>query len=166
MNCSQPGSSSMGFSRPEYWSGLPCPLPQDLPTQGLTPISCFLCTGRQILNQCATWEVPILYLELVRHYQETMEPVIAMEPARFHVSTVIDWERVFDQHQVHSSQILFLRSVTMETWKCTGSKAITGSTVSWWCWHLLFYSFEKVASSFCLDSFIKFIFTFQVSFPE
>ena len=71
------------------WSVLPCPLP-------LTPTSCFPCIGRQILNQCATWEVPILYLELVKHYQETMEPVIAMEPAHFHVSTVIDWERVFD----------------------------------------------------------------------
>ena len=83
MNCSQTGSSSMGFSRPEYWSGLPCPLPQNLPTQGLTPTSCFPCIGRQILNQCATWEVPILYLELVKHYQEPMEPVIAMEPAHF-----------------------------------------------------------------------------------
>ena len=26
---------SMGFSRQEYWSGLPCPLPGDLPDQGL-----------------------------------------------------------------------------------------------------------------------------------
>ena len=24
----------MGFSRPEYWSGLPCPLPVDLPDPG------------------------------------------------------------------------------------------------------------------------------------
>ena len=24
----------MGFSRQEHWSGLPCPLPGDLPTQG------------------------------------------------------------------------------------------------------------------------------------
>lgn len=62
-------------------------------TRGQTHVACI---GRQILNQCATWEVPILYLELVKHYQETMEPVIAMEPAHFHVSTVIDWERVFD----------------------------------------------------------------------
>ena len=25
---------SMGFSRQEYWSGLPCPLPRDLPDPG------------------------------------------------------------------------------------------------------------------------------------
>ena len=26
---------SVGFSRQEYWSGLPCPPPEDFPTQGL-----------------------------------------------------------------------------------------------------------------------------------
>ena len=26
---------SMGFSRQEYWSGLPCPLPGDLPKSGI-----------------------------------------------------------------------------------------------------------------------------------
>ena len=28
---------SMGFSRQEYWSGLPCPSPGDLPTPGTEP---------------------------------------------------------------------------------------------------------------------------------
>ena len=32
--CSPPGSSVHGFSRQEYWSGLSCPLPWDLLTQG------------------------------------------------------------------------------------------------------------------------------------
>ena len=31
MGCSPPGSVSMGFSRQECWSGLPCPFPEDLP---------------------------------------------------------------------------------------------------------------------------------------
>ena len=30
---------SMGFSRQEYWSGLPCPPPGDLPTPGIKPAS-------------------------------------------------------------------------------------------------------------------------------
>ena len=34
MDCSLPGSSAPGFSKQEYWSGLPCP---PLPTQGLNP---------------------------------------------------------------------------------------------------------------------------------
>ena len=30
---------SMGFSRQEHWSGLPCPPPGDLPNQGIKPMS-------------------------------------------------------------------------------------------------------------------------------
>ena len=30
-------SPSMGFSRQEYWSGLPCPSPGDLPDPGIEP---------------------------------------------------------------------------------------------------------------------------------
>ena len=30
---------SMGFSRQDYWSGLPCPLPGDLPDPGIVPMS-------------------------------------------------------------------------------------------------------------------------------
>ena len=30
---------SMGLSRQEYWSGLPCPLPGDLPNPGIEPMS-------------------------------------------------------------------------------------------------------------------------------
>ena len=30
---------SMGFSRQEYWSGLPCPLLGDLPSPGIKPVS-------------------------------------------------------------------------------------------------------------------------------
>ena len=30
---------TMGFPRQEYWSGLPCPLPGDLPDPGIEPMS-------------------------------------------------------------------------------------------------------------------------------
>ena len=33
------GPLSMGFSRQEYWNGLPCPLPGDLPNPGIKPLS-------------------------------------------------------------------------------------------------------------------------------
>ena len=29
----------MGLSRQEYWSGLPCPSPRDLPNPGIEPMS-------------------------------------------------------------------------------------------------------------------------------
>ena len=34
MDCSPPVSSAMEFSRQEYWSGLPCPSPGNLPDTG------------------------------------------------------------------------------------------------------------------------------------
>ena len=40
MDCSSPGTVtplSMEFSRQEYWSGLPCPSPGDLPDLGIEP---------------------------------------------------------------------------------------------------------------------------------
>ena len=40
---------SVGFSRQEYWSGLPCPPPRDLPDPGMEPMSHASCTGRQVL---------------------------------------------------------------------------------------------------------------------
>ena len=39
MDCSPPGSLSMGFSQQEYWSGLPCPPPGDFPDPGIKPMS-------------------------------------------------------------------------------------------------------------------------------
>ena len=35
MDCQTP--LSMGFSRQEYWNGLPCPTPGDLPDPGIEP---------------------------------------------------------------------------------------------------------------------------------
>ena len=39
MDRNLPGSSLQGFSRQEYWSGLPCPSPGDLPDPGIEPVS-------------------------------------------------------------------------------------------------------------------------------
>ena len=39
MDYSLPGSSVPGFFRQEYWSGLPCPPPGDLPGLGIEPMS-------------------------------------------------------------------------------------------------------------------------------
>ena len=49
---SPPGSLSLGFSRQEHWSGLPCP-PGDLPDPGIEPenISSFLITHLLLENK-------------------------------------------------------------------------------------------------------------------
>ena len=48
--------SSMGFSRQEYWSGLPFPPPQDLPEPGINPCLLHWQVDFFIFNHCATWE--------------------------------------------------------------------------------------------------------------
>ena len=48
---------SLGFSRQEYWSGLPCPPPGDLPDPGIEPAfftSPALADG--FFTSSATWE--------------------------------------------------------------------------------------------------------------
>ena len=46
-----------GFSRQEYWSGLPCPHPGDLPNPGIKPIYPALVGG--FFTPCATWGVSL-----------------------------------------------------------------------------------------------------------
>ena len=48
---------SMGFSRQEHWSGLPCPPPRDLPDPGIEPASLMSpeLAGR-FFTTSATWE--------------------------------------------------------------------------------------------------------------
>ena len=45
---------SMGFSRQEYWSGLPCPRPGDLPDPGIESASPSLAGG--FFTSSTTWE--------------------------------------------------------------------------------------------------------------
>ena len=60
---------SMEFSRQEYWSGLPCPPPRDLPDPGIKPVSsassgrCFItdaaAAAAKSLQSCLTLCSPI-----------------------------------------------------------------------------------------------------------
>ena len=48
---------STGFSRQEYWSGLPCPPPEDLPDPGIVPVSCmFPALTGGFFTTSTTWE--------------------------------------------------------------------------------------------------------------
>ena len=58
---------SLGFSRQDYWSGLPCPSPVDLPDLGIKPASPTLAgdlppvtTGRTLI--CLGWVKPVTRL--------------------------------------------------------------------------------------------------------
>ena len=57
---------SMGFSRQGYWSGFPCPFPEDLPTQGSNPcllhllhwLVCSLPLGPSGNSLYCIWMIP------------------------------------------------------------------------------------------------------------
>ena len=55
---------SVGFSRQEYWNGLPCPLPGDLPDPGIKPSS--LTSPELAGGFYTTWEaLMILYVAII-----------------------------------------------------------------------------------------------------
>ena len=54
---------SMGFSRQEYWSGLPCPTPGDLPDPGIEPESLtYPALAGRFFTTGTTWEPKVLSL--------------------------------------------------------------------------------------------------------
>ena len=57
---------SVGFSRQEYWSKLPCPPPGDLPDPGIEPTSLmsFALAGR-FFTISTTWEAPGIQVSVV-----------------------------------------------------------------------------------------------------
>ena len=61
IGCSPPGSSVHGILRQEYWMGLPCPPPGDLPDPGIETMSLASPTlAGGFLTTRATWEAPNL----------------------------------------------------------------------------------------------------------
>ena len=65
----QQASLSMGFSRQEYWSGLPCPPAGDLPDPGIEPASLMspaLAHGFFITS--TTWEAPKVANKHIKNY--------------------------------------------------------------------------------------------------
>ena len=58
-------SLSVGFSRQEYWGGLACPPPGNLPNPGIEPTSFRSPTlADRFFTTSATWETHILYVSM------------------------------------------------------------------------------------------------------
>ena len=57
----------MGFSRQEYWSGLPFPSPGNFPTQGLNP-------GLYIVDRCFPFEPPLDLSQKAKNFEEVSFP--------------------------------------------------------------------------------------------
>ena len=74
MDCSVPGSSVQEFSRQEYWSRLPFPLPGDPPNPGIEPKSLTSSTlsGVFLIITSTTWEVPRKSLVALKEETHTL----------------------------------------------------------------------------------------------
>ena len=73
MDCSLPGSSSVGFSRQEYWSGLQCPPPGDLPDPEIEPASLLSATlAVRFFTTSTTYEAPITDTDIQKFLYEEM----------------------------------------------------------------------------------------------
>ena len=64
VDCSPPGSSVMGFSRQEYWSGLPCPPPEEFPTVVENKLYNYLYENKINDLLCST-EKDLMYLKYI-----------------------------------------------------------------------------------------------------
>ena len=61
-------SLSMGFSRLEYWNGLPCPSPGDLPDPGIKPSSLMSpASAGRFFTTSATWEAQTAWALVVNN---------------------------------------------------------------------------------------------------
>ena len=121
------GSSSMGFSRQEQWSGLPCLPPGDLPDPGKTCVSYVSCIGSWVLHH---WQ----HLGSLRSYMVSpkwaslMAHMVMNLPARQET-----WVQSLDQENplekgmaTHSSILVWRFSWTKEPggqspWRCKES---------------------------------------------
>ena len=66
---------SMEFSRQEYWSGLPCLPPGDLPDPGMEPTSLRspALAGR-VFATSATWKTPLVIRKCVLMLNQSISP--------------------------------------------------------------------------------------------
>jgi len=64
----------MGFSRQEYWNGLPCPPPGDLPEPGIKPVSPPVLVGG-FFTISTTWESMKVKVKVAQLYLTISNPM-------------------------------------------------------------------------------------------
>ena len=73
----------MGFSRQEYWSGLPCPPPGDLPNLGIESTSLMSPTlPGGFFTTSATWEALCFHIQVKKKLFESKAFCYLMEGKR------------------------------------------------------------------------------------
>ena len=95
---------SMGFSRQEHWSGLPCPPPGDLPNPGIEPVSLMspaLASGFFITS--ATWEAPICAILFKNYVYWELRKIFLL---RF-LKMEWEWEEAFIEYLIDTGHLTY-----------------------------------------------------------
>ena len=110
MDCSLLAPLSMGFSRQEYWSGLPFPPPGDLPNPGIKPISLMSpALAVRFFTTSAIWEAqPGDYAWEKRHHlKDSLQtrwkgsyPVLLTSSCAVKWKGIDSWIRIFHLKRV------------------------------------------------------------------
>ena len=64
----------MGFCRQEYWSGLPCPPPGDLPNPGMEPASLISALAGRFFTTSTIWEGSSVQFSSVTVVSDSLQP--------------------------------------------------------------------------------------------
>ena len=122
----------MEFSREEYWSGLPCPPPGDLPDPGIESASLVsLALAGEFFTTSTNWEVVLkLYILLIVTYDMSLNN-INREWSSWRLQGPSEWQRSFHLMVVLTSSSTFPSSCSLESSKNTwmGGKE-EGKTIS------------------------------------
>ena len=83
-------SSVRGFSRQEYWSGLPFAPPGDLPNPGIKGVSPALA-GRIFFYHCAIWVEPLEHIQKPRSYRMILWYLVKLKIQALWLSSSTVW---------------------------------------------------------------------------
>ena len=98
---------SMGFSRQEYWSGLPFPPPGDLPNSGVVPASPVSLALLQFLNPVTPWEALKLEWVSVKEWCPPCSILLLLVGVRpwgpFFYIAWVSWLTLFTEIGLHAT---------------------------------------------------------------
>ena len=104
---------SMGFSRQEYWSGLPFPSPGDLPNSGIEPRSPSM-QADTLTSEPILVNSNICYCEIVINTQTWSvgfhQPAATFIISRRLYNVTVKPDTLFPKHALHTSSSLYLCS--------------------------------------------------------
>ena len=118
MDCALQAPLFMGFSRQEYWSGLPFAPPGDLPNPGIKGVSPALA-GRIFFYHCAIWVEPLEHIQKPRSYRMILWYLVKLKIQALWLSSSTVWYSSLRNtcHRQSHARINMEASFTNKHWK-------------------------------------------------